>query len=67
MEKMILFDLDGTLWEASDSVSHSWNVAMEKMGLPERMTGEWMRRLMGQTMDAISSELLPAKFQSVKG
>ena len=66
MEKMILFDLDGTLWEASDSVSHSWNVAMEKMGLPERMTGEWMRRLMGQTMDAIAAQFLPHYSQELR-
>ena len=59
MRKMILFDLDGTLWEASDSVSDSWNVVMEQLGLPERMSGDWMRRLMGLTMDGIAEAFMP--------
>ena len=30
--KLIAFDLDGTLWNSSDTVAEAWNVALEKAG-----------------------------------
>ena len=59
MKKAVLFDLDGTLWDAAEGVTVSWNMALEKLGRPERVTTEIIRGLMGKTMDAIAREVFP--------
>ena len=33
MKRAIFFDLDGTLWNALDTICHAWNEAMKKAGL----------------------------------
>ncbi len=59
MKKGILFDLDGTLWDAVNGVTMSWNRAMERLGRQERFTEGQIRSLMGKTMDAIARECFP--------
>ena len=59
MKTGILFDLDGTLWDASEGVVTAWNIALERMGRSERVTMEWMQRLMGKTMDDIGRNIFP--------
>ncbi|MBQ8073058.1 MAG: HAD family hydrolase [Clostridia bacterium] len=56
MKKGILFDLDGTLWDSAEGVTRSWNVALERLGRPERMTLDSIHGLMGKTMDTIAME-----------
>ena len=48
MRKAVLFDLDGTLWNAVKGVTMSWNRALERMGRPERFTEDRIRTLMGE-------------------
>lgn len=50
----LIFDLDGTLWDASDAVAESFNVKLSQLGLPERITGDMMRSQMGKTLEEIA-------------
>ena len=67
MEKeMILFDLDGTLWDSSQQVAESWNQVFREFGqmlapgavLPE-LSADDIRRIMGKTMDEIALTIMP--------
>lgn len=54
MKKAILFDLDGTMWDASQSVTDAFNTALEKMGEERRITLAEMRAGMGKTLEDIA-------------
>lgn len=54
MTKAVIFDLDGTLWDASRSVTDSFNIALEDMGIERRITLEEMRSQMGKTLEEIA-------------
>ena len=60
-EKGILFDMDGTLWDASEQVTAAWNIALAKnadLG-GRQITAAQMQNLMGKTMTDIFHILLP--------
>ncbi len=31
----LIFDMDGTLWDAVDTYAHSWNVVFSEMGIAQ--------------------------------
>ncbi|MBE5906975.1 MAG: HAD family hydrolase [Lachnospiraceae bacterium] len=52
MKKAVIFDVDGTLWDAVSVITQSWNLTAQKF--PEVrsvITEEKMRSMMGKTMD----------------
>lgn len=49
----LIFDLDGTLWDSSDTVAEAWNCALEKAGYDVRITGADVLKQMGKPMDVI--------------
>ena len=49
----VIFDVDGTLWEATDIVARAWNQAFEDFGRADRVTGKQLQGLFGQPMDVI--------------
>lgn len=56
----IVFDVDGTLWDACDSVIEGWNqacLALTGQGLPAP-TSEF-RKMFGKTMDELSRAIFP--------
>lgn len=60
-EKGILFDMDGTLWDASEQVTAAWNITLAKnfdIG-NHHVTVAQMQSLMGKTMTDIFGVLLP--------
>lgn len=54
MKKAVIFDLDGTMWDASQSVTDSFNIALENMGIDRRITVHEMRSQMGKTLEDIA-------------
>ena len=54
----ILFDLDGTLWDAVDSYTELWNRTNAEFGLDARVTREDLLRYMGKPIDIIFSALM---------
>ena len=55
---MIIFDLDGTLWDSAENVAISWNHVAEQEGKPIHVTAEDIHRVMGLTMDEIAEVLM---------
>ena len=56
---MLIFDLDGTLWDSSQPVAESWNEVFERWDSPIRLTAQDIRNVMGKTMEEIARTILP--------
>ena len=55
---MIIFDLDGTLWDSSTEVADSWNVMIEEeTGKEDMLSAEDISAEMGRTMTQIADDL----------
>ena len=61
MKPMLIFDLDGTLWDSAENVAESWNIifSREDPSLP-RLTKDDIHSVMGMTMREIQDVLQPA-------
>lgn len=60
MKKGILFDLDGTLWDSSESVTAAWNQTIrERTDRSEQFTVDDMHNFMGRTIEAIAALMFP--------
>lgn len=60
MRKAVVFDLDGTLWDATGQVFKIWNRVFERRpGLTIRLTRHDMENYMGKTMEEIGGMLFP--------
>ncbi len=56
----LIFDLDGTLWDSTDSVAAAWNDVLEhNTTIAKRVTGEELRSVFGKTLDDIFNILFP--------
>ena len=55
----LIFDLDGTLWDSTETVCDVWNGAFSDMGLDFRVTAEDIRREMGKLLSVIMDDLAP--------
>lgn len=60
MKKAVIFDLDGTLWDATENVAKGWNECLNKL-LPAMaiFDGEKISRLCGLTTLEIGETLFP--------
>ena len=60
MKKGIIFDLDGTLWDATEQMLPAWNKVLLRYA-PDRepMTLEEVRSFMGKTVAEIAAAALP--------
>lgn len=60
----IIFDLDGTLWDAVDSILLSWNMALRKHPeITKSITKSQLQSCMGLKMDEIAKRLFPDESQ----
>ena len=60
MRKAIIFDLDGTLWDATGCAPAIWNRIFDKHDeVNFKMTKELAASLMGKTMEEIGDTLFP--------
>lgn len=58
MKRGIIFDMDGTLWDAGVSIAEAWNIVIKRRGLQmETMTADHIHSIMGKTIDGIADTL----------
>lgn len=55
----ILFDLDGTLWDAVEGICQGWNAGFQECGLEPVLTVPQLRSCMGLLMEDIAARILP--------
>lgn len=55
----LIFDLDGTLWDSSDTVAEAWSAALARLGLEKTLTKDDLTREMGKPMDVIMADFFP--------
>ncbi len=55
----LIFDLDGTLWDAAAASTFGWNLALSEMGLPHRVTVDGIRSVSGNPFLRCVELLLP--------
>ncbi|MCL5735974.1 MAG: HAD family hydrolase [Actinobacteria bacterium] len=55
----LIFDLDGTLWDAAAASTYGWNLALEKLGLSSRVTVDDIRSVSGKPFEQCVATLLP--------
>jgi phosphoglycolate phosphatase len=55
----IIFDVDGTLWDATGVAAASYNKVFEREGFALRVTADQLKTLFGKPMDVIFALLLP--------
>lgn len=55
---MVIFDLDGTLWDSSASVAESWSILIKReLGYDRQLTAADIARNMGKTMNEIADDI----------
>jgi len=56
----LIFDLDGTLWDSTQPVTHAWNQAIETLGLRRAgITEEEIAGIMGLSHEKIFAKMFP--------
>lgn len=55
----IIFDLDGTLWDAAETIAPAWNACLERRGAALRMSPDDCRACCGKTLPEIAALLFP--------
>lgn len=67
--KAIIFDIDGTLWNASEASAEGWNRALERLGFRKRITPEDNEAMAGRPFEECIQAVcqgLPIPFQDLK-
>lgn len=57
--KAVLFDLDGTLWDAAETVAPAWNEYCKSRGIERRFTPDECRSFCGKTLPEIAAVAFP--------
>lgn len=55
----LIFDLDGTLWDATNSYVAAWNLALQRFGLARHITRADLESLMGMEEKAVFEKVFP--------
>lgn len=55
----ILFDLDGTLWDAAETIAPAWNEYLHARGIERQFTTDACRACCGKTLPEIAAMLFP--------
>lgn len=55
----IIFDVDGTIWDSTPTVTEAWNRALSNAGYSEKVTADRLKGLFGLPMDDIIHDILP--------
>jgi phosphoglycolate phosphatase len=57
----VIFDIDGTLWNASSASAKGWNLGLESIGLTQRVTAEQVESVAGNSYEECIDILLPGQ------
>ena len=57
MKTGIFFDLDGTLWDAVESITTSWNIKLKELGYSIELTPAQLQKEMGTLMEDIADSV----------
>lgn len=55
----LIFDMDGTLWDAVDTYAHSWNVMFQELGIDKSMDRQRLAGMVGWEGKKVVAEILP--------
>ena len=55
----IIFDMDGTMWDAVDEIVHSWNTVLEAKNVDKVITRKEMQSCMGMLLEDIVDKMIP--------
>lgn len=55
----IIFDLDGTLWDATDAICDSWIERLKQLGIPVTFTKDDLQACMGLPMTSFFEHIFP--------
>ena len=57
--KAVIFDLDGTLWDAAETIAPAWNAYCRSRGIARRFTPDDCRSYCGKTLPEIAAVVFP--------
>ena len=57
----VVFDIDGTLWNASSASAKGWNLGLKSLGMHQRVTAEQMESVAGNTYERCVDILPPGE------
>lgn len=60
----LVFDLDGTLWDATESCAVGWNKGLQSLGIAKRLTADDIRRVTGNPLPVCVKLLLPDELEA---
>ena len=63
MYDALIFDIDGTLWNASKSTAKGWNNGLESLAIEERVTPKGIESVAGNPYEVCIEILLPGLSQ----
>ena len=55
----IIFDVDGTLWNACPASAKGWNIGLAKLGINKKVTSEQIESVAGNPYEKCVEILLP--------
>jgi phosphoglycolate phosphatase len=55
----LIFDIDGTLWNASPACAKGWNLGLEQLGIDRKVTPEQIEEVSGHPYEECLDILLP--------